>query len=123
MTSEIITFLVAGSAAKPYEVEFVKDGSELKVYCNCLAGSHGSYCKHRINLLIGDSSGLADGQPGNFDLIATWLQGTELELFGLTNEISEDMFTFYVLRTLAFDTRRGDFSSSRAAGKSKSTNV
>jgi hypothetical protein len=80
MTSEIITFLVAGSAAKPYEVEFVKDGSELKVYCNCLAGSHGSYCKHRINLLIGDSTGLADGQPGNFHLIATWLQGTELEI-------------------------------------------
>jgi len=42
MTSEIIKFLVTGSAAKPYEVEFVKDGAELKVYCNCLAGSHGS---------------------------------------------------------------------------------
>ena len=80
MTSEIIKFLVTGSVAKPYEVEFVKDGAELKVYCNCLAGSHGSYCKHRINLLIGDSTGLADGQSGNFDLIATWLKETELEV-------------------------------------------
>ncbi len=79
MTSEIITFLVAGSATNPYEVEFVKDDSGLKVYCNCLAGSHGSYCKHRINLLTGDSTGLVDGQPENLDLIAKWLKGTELE--------------------------------------------
>jgi hypothetical protein len=79
MTSDIATFLVSGSAAKPYEVEFVKDEAGLKVYCNCLAGSHGSHCKHRLNLLMGDSTGLVEGSSEHFELISKWLKGTDLE--------------------------------------------
>ena len=79
MTSEIATFLVSGSGPKPYQVEFVKDDAGLKAYCNCLAGTHGSYCKHRINILVGDSSGIVSDVDKKFDLISEWLYGTALE--------------------------------------------
>lgn len=79
MTPEIATFLVSGSGPKPYQVEFVKDGGGLKAYCNCLAGSHGSHCKHRINILIGDSNGIVSDVDDKFGLIADWLSGTGLE--------------------------------------------
>ena len=79
MTLEIATFLVSGSGSKPYEVEFVKDDAGLKAYCNCLAGTHGSHCKHRINILDGDISGIVSDVDEKFKLISEWLYGTGLE--------------------------------------------
>ena len=79
MTPEIATFLVSGSGPKPYQVEFVKDDAGLKVYRNCLAGTHGSHCKHRINILAGDSSGVVSDVDDKFELISKWLYGTGLE--------------------------------------------
>ncbi|MCB1864780.1 MAG: hypothetical protein KDG50_05080 [Chromatiales bacterium] len=48
------------SGAEPYEVEFVIDGNQLSVYCNCQAGSFGKLCKHKTELLAGDTSRLFD---------------------------------------------------------------
>ncbi|MFL2583837.1 MAG: hypothetical protein ACJ0Q9_05585 [Gammaproteobacteria bacterium] len=79
MTPEIATFLVSGSGPKPYQVEFVKDDAGLKAYCNCLAGTHGSHCKHRINILAGDPSGIVSDVDDKFELISEWLCGTGLE--------------------------------------------
>jgi hypothetical protein len=79
MTSEIATFLVSGSGPEPYQVEFVKDDSGLKAYCNCLAGSHGSYCKHRVSILTGDRSGIVSDVDDKFELISKWLPDTGLE--------------------------------------------
>jgi len=79
MTPEIATFLVSGSGPKPYQVEFVKDDAGLKAYCNCLAGTHGSHCKHRINILAGDSSGIVIDVDDKFELVSEWLCGTGLE--------------------------------------------
>ena len=79
MTSEIATFLVSGSGPKPYQVEFVKDDAGLKAYCNCLAGTHGSHCEHRINILAGDSSGIVSDVDDKFELVSEWLCGTGLE--------------------------------------------
>jgi hypothetical protein len=95
MTPEIATFLVSGSSSSPYQVEFVKDRGVLKAYCNCLAGSHGSHCKHRINILTGDSNGIVSDVDNKFGLIADWLIGTGLEsaleeLLSAQNENPQD---------------------------------
>ena len=79
MTPEVATFLVSGSGSRPYQVEFVKDEGGLKAYCNCLAGSHGTHCKHRINILVGDANGIVSDVDDKFGLIADWLSGTGLE--------------------------------------------
>ncbi len=52
-----IKFTVHGSS-EPYEVTFITDGTEIAAHCTCKAGEHGRHCKHRINLLAGDTSGI-----------------------------------------------------------------
>jgi hypothetical protein len=45
-----ITFLVQGSSADPYEVDFQYDNDgELMVFCTCQAGQTGTHCKREPN--------------------------------------------------------------------------
>ncbi|MCP9269887.1 SWIM zinc finger family protein [Xenorhabdus sp. XENO-1] len=55
---EKIHFLVKGSAEEPYKITFTKDGKDLSAFCTCPAGENGMYCKHRVNILKGESKNI-----------------------------------------------------------------
>ena len=75
-----IIFLVQGSAADPYEVRFVNRGNgNLSAYCTCKAGQKGSYCKHRINILKGETRGIVEGSLDSVEMVVSWLPGTDVE--------------------------------------------
>lgn len=74
-----LEFLVQGSAAEPYLVTFLKDGTNLSAYCTCPAGENGQYCKHRFGLLAGSRAGLQSGNEGDLTVLASWLPNTDLE--------------------------------------------
>ena len=76
---EELIFLVKGSSAKPYEVIIIKDGDSLTALCSCPAGQHGNFCKHRIGILDGKSTGIVSDNIGCVATAAGWLAGTDFE--------------------------------------------
>lgn len=74
-----IEFLVQGSAAEPYVVTFHKEGDNLTANCDCEAGLHGIYCKHRIDILRGETKNIVSDNLEDVATIQLWLQGTPLE--------------------------------------------
>lgn len=77
--SERIQFLVQGSAAKPYEVTFVKTGKELAAFCTCQAGKNGLSCKHRLNILDGSQNNIVSDNPHEVAKVQTWVPGTSIQ--------------------------------------------
>lgn len=55
MKSETIIKIIS-SSGEPYDVHFEFSDNKFKVHCNCPAGIYGKLCKHKTNLLDGDSS-------------------------------------------------------------------
>ncbi len=76
---EQTTIKVAGSAAEPYELTFIKDGDSLTALCNCPAGEFGNICKHRINILDGKTAAIAGDNDDEVTKIREWLIGTDVE--------------------------------------------
>jgi hypothetical protein len=76
---EKIKFLVQGSAKEPYEIEFMKSGSNLTASCTCPAGTNGIYCKHRFNIMRGLEIGIVSQNKSDAEKIKTWLAGTAVE--------------------------------------------
>lgn len=76
---EELVFLVKGSASKPYEVIFIKDGDSLTALCDCPAGQFGNACKHRITILDGDASAISSSNADQAPKIVEWLAGTDVE--------------------------------------------
>ncbi|ANO50706.1 hypothetical protein BA177_05330 [Woeseia oceani] len=74
-----LKFLVKGSAPQPYELLFIKDGNSLTAICNCPAGEHGNFCKHRISLLDGKPKGLVSDNAEQVAVVVEWLVGTDVE--------------------------------------------
>lgn len=75
-----ISFKVQGSATDPYQVLFVKRSEEnLSAYCTCPAGSFGQYCKHRFNILDGETKGIVSGNLDDVEIVRSWLPGTDVE--------------------------------------------
>ena len=75
---DTITFKVQGSQSEPYSVIFKKK-DDLSASCTCQAAQHGLACKHRLNILLGDTKGIVSGNSNEVSTISSWLQGTELE--------------------------------------------
>lgn len=75
---EELSFRVKGSAASPYEVTFIKDGSSLTALCSCPAGEHGNFCKHRLAILDGKSSAIASDNADEVRTVVGWLPGTDV---------------------------------------------
>lgn len=73
-----LTFLVAGSAAEPCRVEFLKDGDRLTALCTCQAGQKRQACKHRLSLMAGYATGLAVENADGVLALTDLLPGTEL---------------------------------------------
>jgi len=76
---EELTFLVKGSATKPYEVTFIKDGNSLTALCDCPAGQFGNSCKHRIAIMDGDATAISGRNADQASRIVEWLAGTDVE--------------------------------------------
>ena len=55
-----LTILALSSTGESYPVEFSDESGNLRVFCNCQAGSFQQMCKHKIALLKGDRSMLFD---------------------------------------------------------------
>lgn len=52
----------SSSADSTYAVQFTFDVGKLSVFCTCSAGAFGKLCKHKLALLTGDSSTLANNE-------------------------------------------------------------
>lgn len=74
-----LIFHVKGSAKEPYELIFIKDGESLTAICNCPAGAHGNFCKHRIGILDGKPGGIVSDNADKAPMVLEWLTGTDVE--------------------------------------------
>jgi hypothetical protein len=75
-----IRFLVQGSAATPYEVEFVKRSeTNISAYCTCPAGQNGMYCKHRFSIIEGKTKGIVSDNLEDVQTVKSWLSGSDIE--------------------------------------------
>lgn len=75
-----ITFALQGSAPQPYRITFEWHQSEIRAFCNCAAGLHGQYCKHRVQLLHGVMDDVVEGKVEQLSDLAEWLQHSPLRL-------------------------------------------
>ncbi len=75
---ETIQFLVQGSADEPYEVTFQKAGDNLSAFCTCAAGQNGQYCKHRFQILEGNTEGIVSRNSEQVPTVVAWLPGTDV---------------------------------------------
>ena len=76
---EQVEFKVKGSAERPYELIFIKDGDSLTALCNCPAGEFGNVCKHRTSILDGKTKGIVSDNESDVPKIVQWLAGTDVE--------------------------------------------
>ena len=74
---ELLTYLVQGSEADPYRIQFLRNGERLTITCSCAAGELGQVCKHRMNLIVGDVTALVGGDdPAR---VAGLIEGSNVE--------------------------------------------
>lgn len=78
MIQERVTFQVQGSAPVPYDVTFEFTNGQLSASCNCPAGEHGQYCKHRFRILSGSIDGIVSDNTADVAAVQSWFKGTEL---------------------------------------------
>lgn len=77
---EEIKFLVQGSSLEPYTVRFVNhENKNLSAYCNCMAGENGQYCKHRFNILDGNTEGIISTNLNDVKIVSSWFHGSDIE--------------------------------------------
>ena len=76
---EQIQFLVQGSGAEPYEVTFVKTGSEFSARCTCQAGQNELHCKHRVNILEGSLKNIVSENVSDVAKVQSWLPGSSIQ--------------------------------------------
>lgn len=74
-----IKFLVNGSTGNEYEVIFYKTDKSLAATCTCPAGEKGTYCKHRLEILKGDTSGIKTPNKSDIAIVLNWYKKSPLE--------------------------------------------
>lgn len=74
-----LTFRIEGSEPVPYQVIARRTGENLTMTCDCMAGSMGRHCKHRVNLLVGDLTNLVSNNPKDVEKLAEMVKGTDVE--------------------------------------------
>jgi len=73
-----VSFVVAGSKGNTYNVDFIRRENNLTAFCDCRAGVSRVQCKHRVNLLLGDVTGLLEGHE-NLAKLKELFAGTDVE--------------------------------------------
>jgi hypothetical protein len=77
---ERLEFFVKGNLRDRYRVTFVKNGAELRAFCNCGRGAKGGkYCKHRTALMDDKTGNLLSGNVADVATLLKWMPGTALE--------------------------------------------
>lgn len=74
-----IKFLVNGSTGNEYEVTFYKTDKSLAATCTCPAAEKGTYCKHRFEILKGETSRLKTTNKGDVVIVLNWYKKSPLE--------------------------------------------
>lgn len=74
-----LVFQVQGSQQDPYEVIIERNRSNLTALCTCPAGQNGMYCKHRFEILEGNSDRIISGNKADVSKVVEWLHGTDIE--------------------------------------------
>jgi len=73
-----LTFLIQGSAKKPYEVSFWRNGRNLTTSCTCEAGKNGMSCKHRFALMDADVTNLVSGNINDVGRLQQMIMNTDV---------------------------------------------
>jgi hypothetical protein len=73
-----VAFLIQGSRAKPYIVYFWRAGKNLTSSCTCPAGRFKSVCKHRLNLLTGDTTAIIGESIGCMEMLKMMIEATDV---------------------------------------------
>jgi ABC-type hemin transport system ATPase subunit len=76
---ETIAFLVQGSATEPYSVTFTKTLKKISVLCTCQAGKKKMLCKHKINIINGDTQNIVGNNLSEITSLLSWLEGSDTE--------------------------------------------
>jgi len=74
-----VIFLVQGSEAEPYKVNFTNNLGKINISCTCQAAINGLSCKHRLRILAGDKKDIVSDNLASLELILTWLPGSDVE--------------------------------------------
>jgi len=78
-TRDHIQFFVQGSTPEPYEVTFTKDDNNLYVTCTCQDAENGLHCKHRINILKGETKNIVSDNKAEVEKVKEWLSQSYLD--------------------------------------------
>ena len=78
MTVKQVEFYVEGSRGDPYRVTFTKEGTNLNCFCTCKAGQHGQYCKHRFQLLEGETTDIVSDNADQLSTVLNWVKGSDV---------------------------------------------
>lgn len=106
---EILKFEIQGSAENIYTVSFWKVGDDLKSACTCPAGKKGMYCKHRLQLLEGDITNFIGENFEDFEELAEFLAGSDIEkileefLYLKNSETLYKNYNKMILKTYSFE--------------------
>ncbi len=70
--------VLSSDGVTTYVVEFSFESDKLHVYCSCSAGVFGKWCKHKMQLLSGDISGVIDtSSVADFVEVQNWVRSSE----------------------------------------------
>ena len=85
-----IEFLVQGSSSEPYKVIF-KNNHENKMtaFCTCQAGDFGETCKHRWNIIKGNTENIIDGDKSYVLQVMDWYSKSKIKL--VEEEVEQEL--------------------------------
>lgn len=72
-----------------YEVKFHHEDGKLQVFCSCAAGEKGRFCKHKWQLLSGNSAMLhRPEQEEDLQQVVAWVENSDFKhLYDMVNEL------------------------------------
>lgn len=71
--------VISSDGIAVYHVHFEHDSGKLYVDCNCQAGNFGKWCKHKMQLVLGDLSCLkVPIQSSDLSEVLEWVKGSKL---------------------------------------------
>ena len=72
-----------------YNVDFNNENDKITVFCDCPAGIHGKFCKHKWQLMNGNLKMLADESEANMlEQIGEWIAKSSFNnLYSKVNEL------------------------------------
>ncbi|WP_405220171.1 hypothetical protein [Lentisalinibacter sediminis] len=72
-------FQVKGSVAEPYTVTFERSGANLTALCTCKAAQNGQHCKHRLEIMRGESKGIVSDNVADAASVPAMVDGSDVE--------------------------------------------